>query len=169
MRDCHAFFSDSFIKCSNSLSFMRLQTSCRHYIRNKPESKSATRDLIVEAFEEERNWNFRKNVLDILGENPEEEIKVVAMKTRPLPPWQMTTTHVCGGITTDVSCTTPHARAALFREHAAQHSESKHMYTDGSKSEEGVGSAVWVPSGNYSKSRSLPKEASIFTAEAVAI
>ena len=146
-----------------------LQTSCRHYIRNKPESKSATRELIVDAFEEKQNWNFRKNVLEILGENSEEEIKVVPMKTRPTPPWQIIATRVCEGMTTDTSCTTPHARAALFREHAAQHVESKHMYTDGSKCEEGVGSAVWIPSENYSKNLSLPKEASIFTAEAVAI
>ena len=43
------------------------------------------------------------------------------------------------------------------------------MYTDGSKSDEGVGSAVFVPSENFSKTLSLPKEASIFTAEAVAV
>ena len=146
-----------------------LQTSCRHYIRNKSETKSATRETITEALEEGQNWNFRNNILEVLGENPEEEIKVVLIKMRPTPPWQITTTRVCEGLTINSSCTTPHARAALFREHAVQHSESKHMYTDGSKSEEGVGSAVWIPSENLSKTRSLPKEASIFTAEAIAI
>ena len=146
-----------------------LQASCRHYIRNKPETKSATRELITDAFQENHIWNFRKNVQKILGEATEEEVAVLPIEMRPIPPWQMKTTRVCEGIIAEALRTSPHANAALFREHAAQHSGSKHMYTDGSKSEQGVGSAVYIPSENYSKSLSLPKEASIFTAEAVAV
>ena len=54
-----------------------------------------------------------------------------------------------------------------FYAHCNQHADSVAIFTDGSKSEEGVGSAVIV--GDHILKRRLPSECSIFTAELFAV
>ena len=56
---------------------------------------------------------------------------------------------------------------ALFLEHYATHSDSIHVFTDGSKSDAGVGFGVVFPS--FCRGASLPPVASVFTAELSAI
>ena len=85
------------------------------------------------------------------------------------PPWQMEPTNVCQGVGALTSLSSGSAKQQLFLEHAELHSDSISVYTDGSKSDDGVGSGVVVPSLALSDSASLPKVASIFTAELFAI
>ena len=56
---------------------------------------------------------------------------------------------------------------ALFLEHYSTHSDSTPVFTDGSKSDAGVGYGVIFPS--FSRGGSLPSVASVFTAELSAI
>ena len=55
----------------------------------------------------------------------------------------------------------------LFSDHINDHSETMHIYTDGSKSETGVGCAAVLPTRILTTS--LPKHATIFTTELKAI
>ncbi|GJQ79905.1 hypothetical protein Trydic_g18350 [Trypoxylus dichotomus] len=50
-----------------------------------------------------------------------------------------------------------------------QFSQDTHIYTDGAKSKVGVGCAFIIPEMQYSERFALPKEASVFMAEATAI
>ncbi len=54
-----------------------------------------------------------------------------------------------------------------FLEHQESHSDSMHVFTDGSKSEAGVGFGAVFP--DFNKSGSLPKYAAVFSAELSAI
>ena len=146
-----------------------LQNSCRHYIRNKPNTTSITREMIEESFQEQNNWRFKKNIQKVLGDAPETSIKVQSIIQGNTPPWKMTRTRICNGIEKDTSKNTPMANAMLFREHLQHHRESVQIYTDGSKNERGVGCAVTIPALNQYKLKALPNEASIYTAEAEAI
>ena len=66
-------------------------------------------------------------------------------------------------------CPFDRGKAQNFLEHLTSHQNTTPVYTDGSKSTEGVGSAVVLPTLGMSNTVSLPKAASIFTAEAYAI
>ena len=60
-----------------------------------------------------------------------------------------------------------HVSLSLFLEHATTHAASLPVYTDGSKTDVGVGFGVVFPS--FCRGGSLPAAASIFTAELTAI
>ena len=66
----------------------------------------------------------------------------------------------------------PHTHAEELRQEARKHittnyTDCTHYYTDGSKASQGIGCAFVSDAGNGS--RSLPKEASVFTAQLTAI
>ena len=151
------------------LELQVLETSCRHYIRLKQETRSLIRELVAEAFQTRPGWTFRANVETLLGESSEDDFKVIAFTRTLTPPWAMVTAEVCEGIANDASHSAPYLVAALFLEHAAEHKEHIPIYTDGSKNQEGVGSAAVIPALSMSDSISLPKNASIYSAEAMAI
>ena len=153
------------------LQLQVLESSCRHYIKLKQESQCPIRDLVGRAFEPHSNstWGFRREVQGLLGEGCEDQINVLSFRPNITPPWIRVPAEVCEGITTDANHTSPITNAMLFREHDELHKEYLHIYTDGSKTQTGVGTAVVIPTLSMSNSRTLPKEASIYTAEAAAI
>ena len=85
-----------------------------------------------------------------------------------LPPWKITSLEYCKDLISvkKNSITDVHYRS-LFYEHFTEHSDCFSIFTDGSKTDEGVGFAITFE--NNSESRRIPKEASIFTAELLAI
>ena len=83
------------------------------------------------------------------------------------PPWQLSKINICReGVTNIKKNSTAQQLKQDFLLHIAKHSRSMHLYTDGSKSQEAVGFGV-VHGHNYMSRAlgTLPKEASIFTAE----
>ena len=96
-------------------------------------------------------------------------INITPKTTEHEPPWKIHQVNVCEIELEIKQETPPSLKAAFFKEHMNAHTNSLHIYTDGSKSNHGVGSAVTIPSLSLSDSKSLPKQASIFTAEATAI
>lgn len=84
------------------------------------------------------------------------------------PPWVMPVVRFCRyfkGIKRDMS---DNEIRSIFLEHASEHNESCTVYTDGSKSDDGVGYGVYS---NYFNSQrgALPTSASNFTAELFSI
>ena len=89
----------------------------------------------------------------------------------PIPPWLLKTINFCteGAIDTKGNTPTPQLQQK-FMAHMHKHSNTNHIYTDGSKSQKGVGFGVVYGQCLNNKARgTLPKEASIFTAELYAI
>ena len=151
------------------LDLQVLETSCRHYLRLKQEPQSPINDIITKSFQENTPWKFRKSVQSILGDKCEEEINILKRREAQTPSWQNMPVNVCESVATESSRCTPHINAILFMEHVEKHKNNIQVYTDGSKNNQGVGAAVVIPDLSLSDSTSLPKEASIFTAESVAI
>ena len=87
------------------------------------------------------------------------------------PPWQLSKVNFCkeGTNNTKKNTSTIHIKQN-FLSHLVKHSDTMHIYTDGSKSQNGVGFGV-VHGHNFANRAmgTLPGEASIFTAELYAI
>lgn len=81
--------------------------------------------------------------------------------------WQFPGVSVCSPIIESKRDIPPTVSRALFLEHFSSHSDSIPVFTDGSKTETGVGFSVVFPS--FSRDCSLPNVASVFTAELSAI
>ena len=87
------------------------------------------------------------------------------------PPWQLKEINICkDGIANTKKNTPSHHVKQNFLSHLVKHSQTMHIFTDGSKSQEHVGFGV-VHGRNYTNRSlgTLPGEASIFTAELYAI
>lgn len=81
--------------------------------------------------------------------------------------WQLPNVPVCSPVVDCKRDVPPVVSRSLFLEHFTRHSDSVPVFTDGSKSDVGVGFSVVFPS--FCRGGSLPKVASVFTAELSAI
>ena len=82
-------------------------------------------------------------------------------------PWLLPQVSVCEPPPGRKDSLPSHVSLSLFLEHATTHAASLPVYTDGSKTDVGVGFGVVFPS--FCRGGSLPAAASIFTAELTAI
>ena len=87
------------------------------------------------------------------------------------PPWQLNKIKICREGTTNTKKNTSALHIKQnFLSHLANHSDTMHIYTDGSKSQNGVGFGVVYGHNHANRAMgTLPGEASIFTAELHAI
>ena len=103
-------------------------------------------------------------LLESTGQN----ITIPKFKMKNIPPWKINKTNVCTGL---YYLNKRNYLPLEIKRHAAEHLRRKNNYikifTDGSKQNQGVGFAVHSTEGNIS--HSLPDEASIFSAEILAI
>ena len=150
------------------LDLQVLQVGARHYMRTKQEPTSPISELVATASEDNVVWSFMSNVRTLLGDDIENDLKIMP-PTNENPPWNMSPVDVCAGISEEASPHDPILNATLFRDHIDQHKAYTAVFTDGSKNSLGVGSAVVIPSLSLEDSRSLPSDASIFSAESMAI
>ena len=81
--------------------------------------------------------------------------------------WQLPVASVCAPIFNNKSDFPPDLSRALFLEHSSCHAQSVAVYTDGSKTDTGVGFGVVFPS--FTRSAALSPVSSVFTAELSAI
>ena len=91
---------------------------------------------------------------------------VAELCPQKFPPWARPNISICparGG----KKCSSDVQLKANFLEHASRHADSVNIYTDGSKSASGVGCSVVTPDETIKKK--LPTNASIFTAELLAV
>lgn len=145
-----------------------LQVGVRHLVRMKQEPTSPVNELVTTNLLDNVAWNFTRNARCLLGDNFEEDLKVMTV-TNTRPPWAVRPVDVCEGINAETTPGNPVLNATLFRDHISQHDAYTPIFTDGSKNSQGVGSAIVIPTLSLEDSRTLPTDASIFTAESVAI
>ena len=81
--------------------------------------------------------------------------------------WQFPVVSLCDPVINCKNDFPPAVSRALFLDHLSSHSTSVHVFTDGSKSVDGVGFGVVFPS--FCRGGSLPDVSSVFTAEVSAI
>ena len=84
-----------------------------------------------------------------------------------VPPWALPEVTFCSFFAGTKASVAPQVLCHLFQDHSLLHSGTVPVYTDGSRSSDGVGFGVVFP--NFSQGGSLPLAASIFTAELTAI
>ena len=82
------------------------------------------------------------------------------------PPWVRPNIEICTISCNRGICSDAELKAS-FISHASEHENSISIYTDGSKSSEGVGCAVVTPDTVIKKK--LPSISSVFTAELLAV
>ena len=92
--------------------------------------------------------------------------KIMQVKHPAIPPWFTPEADICAKQIKKKDCPEEEIRHK-FLEHDIVHRNEKKIYTDGSKSKDGVGCAVVCEGESYVKK--LPDFSSIFTAEATAI
>ena len=97
-------------------------------------------------------------------------LRVMRIITSNLPTWRIPITVFCQKwLHSSKSSEAPQVLRALFREHMESHHQNTcQLYTDGSKSEEGVGCAV-TSIAEPTREYRLTSEASIYTAELTAL
>ena len=141
---------------------------------------SADYKTTMNVIEDQNDETYRNNdkLQTPIGVKCRQLLQSVDFTPNPIPrgpsevaPWLMDEVRVCyhGIDNTKKLAGAPHLLQA-FLSHMPRHSNSEHIYTDGSKTAEGVGfGVVWGPNLTSCRRGSLPKEATIFTAELHAI
>ena len=96
------------------------------------------------------------------------EVKVEHQETREtIPPWTLLRAEVCTGLLSIRKSDNPHIIKSKAIEHIRSKQDSYNIYTDGSKSDKGVGYAVVTRDTTIKKS--LPTISSVYTAEIAAL
>ena len=107
-----------------------------------------------------------KNIKEDVG-NPE-----VTSLTFEIPPWKLPEAEICDSFTGKKKDSNIDVLRTDFRNHLEvfhDSSKSVHVYTDASKSENGVGAAAYIPDPPLEEKACLNKHFSIFSAECIAI
>ncbi|XP_066938239.1 uncharacterized protein, partial [Macrobrachium rosenbergii] len=125
----------------------------------------------------ERHWHYYENhpkqphpfafrVNLILRELNMPRVKILPVKYSVIPPWKFPEVEFCKyfNFKSELSC---EAMRSIFLEHSMEHGTYTPIFTDGSKSDAGVGFGVAFP--DIERSGRLSSVASIFTAEINAI
>ena len=110
---------------------------------------------------------FGFRVLKILEECFIPKVKVWPVKYSVVPPWKLPSVEHCRYFTGSKEEASAEMLHISFLEHLVEHEGSTLVFTDGSKSDAGVGYGVIFPNSN--KSGRLLDQSSIFTAECFAI
>ena len=130
--------------------------------------------LTLKTVNNERNVNFYEahpkfpqpygfRVKQILRNTSLGVVKVLSFKISVIPPWNLPEIVYCKYFIGFKNEMTEVEACSIFMEHMAEHSGSVFIFTDGSKSNAGVGFGVYS-SAFYCRG-ALPQTASIFTAE----
>lgn len=92
---------------------------------------------------------------------------IATTELMPVAPWMFPAVHFCRSLPAAKSDLLGYVTRSLFLDHASQHDGCTPIFTDGSKSDAGVGFGAVFP--GFTRCDSLPPYASIFTAELSAI
>lgn len=150
------------------LSLRRELLTCFLYLRLQTPSPSVMAPVLRRTLQSPPYWPFAQIVTSIfrfLGIPLNAVMPYVHKSTFPL--WLFPLPKICTAMARFPKSTChPRSLLASFYSHT-DHAECTPIYTDGSKTSDGVGAAAVFPDSTLS--HSLPEHASIFTAELVAI
>ena len=158
-----------------SLSFRRDKLSLQLYARllampDTPAHSAATSRTLDNILAMRRSLpsTFSCRVRDLIASLDIAPLQIIPALSYHTPPYTKQLQPFCPGICNlTKSSLPPPALLALFNEHRAAHQDSHSVFTDGSKTDAGVGFSVVQH--NSTISRSLPPQCSIYTAELRAI
>ena len=111
---------------------------------------------------------FGFRISKLLDELSIPKVKIWSYKSSVVPPWNLPLVEeYCRYFSSTRNEMSDELIRLSFLEHISDHKESILAFTDGSKSDAGVGLGVIFP--NFNRSGRLPDQSSIFTAECLAI
>ena len=157
-----------------SLEYRRIKLSLRYALKVKSKyspylHRNIYNTVSLPIFENHPRYLKPFNIrLDLISNHFGINYQVSPVYHQKVPPWKIKGLEYCK----DLSCikksniTDVHFRS-LFFEHFDEHKDCFSIYTDGSKTKEGVGYAIVYD--NTFESRRISNEASIFTAELLGI
>ena len=149
------------------LEYQRELGISKLFLRLQQIPNSPTTLAVNNAISAQEDWFFTTTASSILGNNL--NTNILPTSWDGCPPWVRKPSDVCRESYPDDRQEFEMAKLQIFLEHSSSHARTTHIYTDGSKSQQGVGSGVVIPELNISDSASLPNSASIFTAELYAM
>ena len=151
------------------LSLRREYIMCTSYLRLQTPIPSALTPILQEVSQNPPYWPFSDTVYNILNFLNIPLQKVLSFSyDENYTPWLFPTPSICLDMSTLSKSSHPTALLkASFLSHSVTHIDSIPVFTDGSKTENGVGSSAVFHDHNLS--HTLPSYASIFTAELLAI
>ena len=152
------------------LDLRRQELGLRYTMRLKSSRENPTFEILTQCdagrFGTRSSTPFQIRQLKELEDVNIQTQKILPFKYPSIPPWFTPDVHIC----TKQIKKKDHPEEEIkhkFLEHDIEHRNEKKIYTDGSKSEDGVGCAAVCEGESYI--RKLPDFSSIFTAEATAI
>lgn len=148
---------------------MLLKSTLKYYV------KAVTHKLET-ASNFQLTWHhlYKKSKVSLIQEKTADFIKNHSLRISsetldPEPPWLLITPTTDITLSTTTDKTSPHTNRIQSLEFLSQYKEYKHIYTDGSKTNDHTGFGIYIPSEQIKRSIKLPYIVDIFTAEAYAI
>ena len=152
------------------LDLRREELGLRYTMRLKTSSKNPTFKILGECnnriFGQRSSKPFQIRQLERLNNPVIQRQKVLAIEYPKIPPWIMPSINYCKKKMSKKNASDKVIRS-MFLEHDIEHQGQEKIYTDGSKSDDGVGCAVIYKNTSYVVK--LPDSASVHTAELTAI
>ena len=150
-----------------SLSDRRDEQRLRSLARISRVPDSNLRTTITEDINQQNPWDFNIRICMMLHEFQIEAPNVIIQEVPEVPPWTLTAVKCCRGIRENKDVNKiPAFLKATFLEHLSQHTDSVHIYTDGSKTTQGTAAAAIFNHGDLRKYQvRIASAASNFTAE----
>ena len=151
------------------LDLRREELGLRYAMRVKSSPNNPSNKIINQTLSFRYQVNskpFQIRLKEQLGNNDLMQDKIMPVQFSQHPPWMIPTVERCA---TDIckKNTPPQEVKAKFLEHDRKHTKDYKIFTDGSKSNDGVGCAVVTE--EFSNLGRLPDSASSFTAELTAM
>jgi ribonuclease HI len=143
---------------------------CAKYYVGCQQKNNIVADMVRMSYQRDEQWNFvfrAKRIMEVIPMGDTIDIQI--NKWELCPPWRSSHAKLCVFIRDGCKQGSVEEARGCFLEHMGVHNSDISIYTDGSKSDRGVGSAVFVPSLGLSDHRALHIVASVFTAELHAI
>jgi ribonuclease HI len=112
--------------------------------------------MFRESYPAEAQWSFVNRVQRLLSELPNgEELNIKEAHLMYCPPWRTLQMGICPFVSDGLKVGPIEAIKSKFLRHMEEHNCTVFVFTDGSKSQTGVGSAVLIPSLGLSDQRAL--------------
>ena len=154
-----------------SLHHRRMQLSLQHYIRIKQLPNSPVYNALTsnEIHNNTSNRTFNERIRSSMEELHLPQMNVLPFSTPLEPPWLLPSELICTDqVVPNKNEYNKNITRMLFEDHIrTQHSDSIHVFTDGSKSNEGVGCAFIM--GNNRQGFKLSAQVTIYSTELHAI
>ena len=153
------------------LDLRRQELGLRYTMRLKSSRENPTYEILAQCdssrFRKKSSVPFQIRQLDELEDENIQTQKILQVKYPAIPPWFIPEVNVCTNTLQKRDRPVEEVKSKFLAHDNCKHGKDKKIYTDGSKSRDGVGCAVVCEGESYIKK--LPDSSSVFSAEATAV